>query len=568
MVVRAGTPLDTSTLEIAMSLRPAPPFQIPEQTARIARAAFRRPTLAMQIADSLGAIFADQQFADLFPAVGQPALSPARLALVTLLQYAEDLTDRAAADAVRSRIDWKYLLGLELEDAGFDHTALHDFRVRLIAGGAEAQLLETVLEACRSKGWIKARGRQRTDSTHVLGAIRALNRLELVVETMHAALNALATAAPEWLRAAARPEWVDRYSRRGDEFRLPQRPNEREAFIEQVGVDGYALLDAVCAPESPEWLRHVEAVEVLRRVWIEQYQLVDGRARWRGPDDQPPSSRLITSPYDVEARFATKRGASWRGYKVHLTETCDDETPHLITHVETAEAAASDLVALDTIHEGLERKGVLPATHLVDSGYIEAEQLGQSQTRYGVDLVGPPRPDTGWQARAGQGFEAARFAIDWDTQEARCPSGKTSSTWHEGKDGRGADVIRINFASSVCGVCPAREQCTTSKIKRRQLTIRPREQYEQLERARAREQTEEYKKQYNVRAGVEGTISQGVRAFGLRRARYVGAAKVGLQHVLTAAGMNLVRIADWLAEQGPAKPRRSSFARVMAAVAA
>lgn len=551
-----------------MSLRSAPPFQIPEQTVRIARAAFRRPSLAMQIVDSLGPIFADQQFADLFPAVGQPALSPARLALVTLLQYAEDLTDRAAADAVRSRIDWKYLLGLELEDAGFDHTVLHDFRLRLIAGQAEAQLLETLLEACRQKGWVKARGRQRTDSTHVVGAIRSLNRLELAVETMHAALNALATAAPEWLRATAQPEWIERYSRRGEEFRLPQKPTQREAFVEQVGADGYALLDAVCAAESPEWLRQIEALEVLRRVWIEQYQLVDGRARWRGPDDQPPSSRLITSPYDTDAHYATKRGTSWRGYKVHLTETCDDAAPHLITHVETDDAAASDLDALEPIHEGLERQGLLPSKHLVDTGYVEAEQMRESEHRYGIDLIGPPRPDTSRQARAGEGFEAARFVIDWERHAATCPSGKMSSTWHEGKDGRGVEVIRINFATSVCGLCPSREQCTTSKFKRRQLTIRPREQYEQLERARTREQSEDYRKEYNRRAGVEGTISQGVRAFGPRRARYIGAAKVELRHALTAAGMNLVRIADRLAEQGPATPRRSSFARVMAAVAA
>jgi transposase len=551
-----------------MSLRPASPFRIPKQTARVARAAFAQPTLAMRLGDSLGPIFKDEQFAALFPAVGKPALSPARLALVTLLQYAENLTDRAAADAVRSCIDWKYLLGLDLEDPGFDFTDLHGFRARLMAGGAEALLLETLLVACREQGWIKAGGRARTDSTHVVGALRALNRLEFAVETMRHALNALATAAPEWLRRHADPEWVERYSRRGEEFRLPQKPAEREAFVEQVGVDGYTLLDAVFAAESPAWVREVEAVETLRRVWIEQYQLKDERAQWRGPDDQPPSSRLITSPYDVEARYATKRGTSWKGYKVHLTETCDDDAPHLITHVETAEAAASDLDALEPIHEGLERKALLPDKHLVDSGYIEAEHLRQSEARYGVDLVGPPRPDTSRQARAGQGFEAARFVIDWDKHEATCPSGKTSSTWHEGQDGRGTDVIRINFASKVCGVCPNREQCTTSTLKRRQLTIRPREQYEHLERARKREQSEEYRKEYNQRAGVEGTISQGVRAFGLRRARYIGAAKVGLQHVLTAAGMNLVRIADWLAEQGPAKPRRSSFARVMAAAAA
>src|SRR5262249_16794900 len=156
--------------------------------------------------------------------------------------------------------------------------------------GAAAVLLETLLERCREQGWVKAGGRQRTDSTHIVGAIRTLNRLELVVETMHAALNALATVAPEWLRHHAKREWVRRYSRRGEEFRLPQKAVEREAFVEHVGEDGYALLDAVCAPESPEWLRQVEAVETLRRIWIEQYQLVEGRARWRGPDDQPPSS--------------------------------------------------------------------------------------------------------------------------------------------------------------------------------------------------------------------------------------------------------------------------------------
>ena len=307
---------------------------------------------------------------------------------------------------------------------------------------------------------------------------------------------------------------------------------------------------------------------MLRRVWIEQYQLVDGRARWRGPDDQPPSSRLITSPYDTDAHYATKRGTSWRGYKVHLTETCDEDTPHLITHVETDEAAASDLDALEPIHGGLERKDLLPSKHLVDTGYIEAEQMRESEQQYGIDLIGPPRPDTSRQARAGQGFEAARFVIDWEHHAATCPSGKMSATWHEGKDGRGVEVIRINFAASVCGLCPSREHCTTSKVKRRQLTIRPRQQYEQLERGRMREQSEDYRKEYNRRAGVEGTISQGVRAFGLRRARYIGAVKVGLQHALTAAGMNLVRIADWLAEQGPTKPRRSSFARLMAAAAA
>jgi transposase len=191
-----------------VSLPSASPIRIPEQTARVARAAFRRPTLAMRLADELGSLFADQDFAPLFASVGQPALSPARLALVTLLQFTEDLSDRAAADAVRSRIDWKYLLGLELEDQGFDFSVLSEFRHRLVSAGAEQMLFERILDLCRDRKWLTARGRQRTDSTHVLGAIRTLNRLELVVETLHLALNALATVAPAFVREVAHPEWM------------------------------------------------------------------------------------------------------------------------------------------------------------------------------------------------------------------------------------------------------------------------------------------------------------------------------------------------------------------------
>src|SRR5215510_9137947 len=134
----------------------------------------------MQVADRLGTIDQDAQFAALFPRRGQPAEAPARLALVTVLQFAEGFSDRQAADAVRGRIDWKYILGLELTDPGFDHTVLSEFRTRLLTGGAERLLLDTLLTRLRAQGLLKPRGRQRTDSTHILAAIRVLNRLERV----------------------------------------------------------------------------------------------------------------------------------------------------------------------------------------------------------------------------------------------------------------------------------------------------------------------------------------------------------------------------------------------------
>ena len=131
-----------------MSLKLSPIEPVPEETARIARAAFRKGNPLLGLRDELGAIFADADFADLFPKLGQPALPPWRLALVTILQFREDLPDRRAAEALRARIDWKYLLGLELTDPGFDHSALCEFRARLLEGSAEERLLHKLLDAC------------------------------------------------------------------------------------------------------------------------------------------------------------------------------------------------------------------------------------------------------------------------------------------------------------------------------------------------------------------------------------------------------------------------------------
>src|ERR671921_604534 len=244
-----------------MSLKPSPIQPVPEETARVARAAFRKGNPLLKLRDELGAIFADADFADLFPKLGQPALPPWRLALVTVLQFREGLPDRQAAEAVRARIDWKYLLGLELADPGLDASALCEFRAPLIEGGAEERLLEKLL----------VRGRQRTDATHVLAAIRVLNRLELVGETLRAALNELAAVAPDWLRGVALEAWYQRYARRIEDDRLPRTAAEREAYARMVGEDGFALLDRFEGPGTPEGLRSLPKVAVLRQVWARHF---------------------------------------------------------------------------------------------------------------------------------------------------------------------------------------------------------------------------------------------------------------------------------------------------------
>jgi transposase len=242
-----------------MSLKPHSLQSVPEETARVAHAAFPHGTPSLAFRDALGPVFQDEDFAALFPACGQPGLPPWRLALVTILQFREQLSDRQAAEAVRARIDWKYLLSLELSDSGFDFSVLSEFRDRLLAGGAEALLLDKLLERCRALGLLKARGQQGTDSTHVFAAIRVMNRLELVAETLRAALNDLATTAPAWLQSLVPAEWYERYGKRIEDTRLPREPAKREAYAQTIGVDGFALLDALDAAEvSPGFCQLVD----------------------------------------------------------------------------------------------------------------------------------------------------------------------------------------------------------------------------------------------------------------------------------------------------------------------
>jgi transposase len=236
-----------------MSLKPQAIAPVPAETARVARAAYPKGNVYMQMRDVLGSIYTDKDFADLFPKDGQPAEAPWRLALVTVMQFVENLSDQQAADAVRGRLDWKYLLGLELTDPGFDASVLSEFRARLLNHHAEVRLPETMLALFQQKGWLKARGRQRTDSTHVLAKIRALNWLLCVWETMRAALNSLAVAAPDWLRAHSSPEWVERYGPRSEDSRLPVGETERVTLAEEIGQQGRELLNAVGSPvASPD----------------------------------------------------------------------------------------------------------------------------------------------------------------------------------------------------------------------------------------------------------------------------------------------------------------------------
>ena len=329
-----------------MSLRPQ--FiddEIPEQTAEIARASFPKGNRYMKMRDEMGSIYDDELFADLYPQRGQPAAAPWQLALVTVMQFAENLTDRQAADAVRGRIDWKYALGLEITDAGFNFSVLSEFRDRLLAGGAEGRLLERMLKLFKEKGLLN-KDEQRTDATHILAAVRNLNRLEIVGETLRCALNVLAQVDREWLCEQIDAEWFARYSQPVTDFRLPKPKKEREVLALVFGRDGDQLLNEILLGSAPAYLRQLPAVEGLRQVWVQHYYHDGTALQWRTQNNFPPSGVMIASPYDTESRYSHKRGMEWRGYKVGFF-TYPPTNPNL--KIATQEAVQQ---AVEPTHQG------------------------------------------------------------------------------------------------------------------------------------------------------------------------------------------------------------------------
>jgi transposase len=560
-----------------MSMQPRPWPEVPSATARVARAAFREGALAIRARDQLGAWCQDVDFAGAYGVRGAPGMSPAQLAMVTVLQFTENLTDRQAADAVRGRLDWKYCLGLALDDEGFDFSVLGEFRSRLVAAALERVIFDLLLGRLKELGLVKPGGTQRTDSTHVLGRIAGLNRLELAGETVRAALEALAAAAPGWLAGVIGASWQQVCGQRIDGWRLPGSEAKRAELAARYGADGYLLLEAVRAGGAPPWLRELPAVEALRQIWVQRYYRdQDGRVRWReaglAGQGLPPGRTRIISPYGLDARYSEKRGKGWSGYKVHLSETCglpgpggSRGVPDLITNVVTTGAAVPDAVMTGPVHDMLAAAGLSPGQHAADAGYASADLLLDARAR-GITLLAPLAADASPQARSG-GYTAQMFTIDWDHQQATCPQGATSRKWAPTQQGN-REAYVVAFPAAACRACPARDKCTSSARSGRQLFLRPRKVHQAAAAARAEQASQQWKDRYAIRAGVEGTIRQATHVTGIRTARYLGLPKTSLEHAAAAAAINLIRLDAWWTSKPAGRTRTSHLQRLNLTTAA
>ncbi|MEC4018296.1 IS1182 family transposase [Streptomyces sp. H27-D2] len=513
-------------------------------TAQVARASNPRGTTAMWVRDRLDGLWRDEDFDAWYPRDGRPGLSPAQLATVSVLQFLLNLSDRQAAEAVRCRIDVKYALGLELDDPGFHHSVLSDFRDRLAQDGRADTLLDLVLARLKETGLVKARGRQRTDSTYVLAAVRELTRLELVLEAVRAALEEAARDYPDLLDGLVDEDWASRYGR---QVRLVSQPSHPAARLKQAGHDAAELLDCVRTH------RPGPAAEALRQIIVQNF-LVDARGQLRPraeKDGLPPVRQRIESPYDLEARYVRRGHRTWTGYLAHVTESCDEGSVNVITDVATTVPTA-DSTALPGIHARLKRRRLLPCEHLVDGGYVSVALLDSSTRDHRVELVGPVKPGNSWQRKRSTGFSREDFTIDFESRTVTCPTGKVSGNWYELPAMAPYTVVRFNPAH--CDPCPVRSSCTSGRAPRT-VNFLPRHLHELQTQNRADQHDPQWRRRYARRSGVEGTVNELVNGHQMRRCRYRGVAKAHVQHVFTAIAINIERLSEQEPPDSTYRPR-------------
>ena len=507
--------------------------KVPEDTARVGHAILKEGNVYRQIGDRFDELFsAEAVFASLYETQGRGAIPPLLMALVTVFQMLEKVPDRMAAEWVVSRMDWKYGLHLPLGYTGFHFTDLYAFRQRLLEHAEERLVFDQVLKKLKGAGLIKGGGKMRTASTHELGIVERLSQFELVAESLRVALQAVITAAPEWAERALPESFCELYLHRQSEYGLSD--TQVKAKLLQTGKDAFWFV-APLDQSAPEAVRHLPEVEVLRTVLDQQFPSGSG-----GPpaEKRPTGKSVIESPHEPEVRYGTKRGQGWLGYKLQATETCDADQPHLIMDLEPTGATNNDSPELPAIQARLKAQDTLPGEQYVDQGYMSGKLLVTSAEQ-GIALIGIPLEDR----QGPSGFRQTDFDIHEAERQATCPEEQTSTYWREHPTpDETATEIHIHFDGQRCQACRFFGLCTTSP-RGRSITLHP---YRvALSARRAEAQTQAFRDKLHLRAGIEATISELVRAYRARYARYRGWSKLRLQAYFTAIALNLKRLSRW-----------------------
>lgn len=523
-----------------MSLQPTWNVEIPECTACLGDELMDEDNVYRLLGDKVQDLLQSEDFADMYSHLGRGAIYPIILTLVTLFQYLENIPDRVAAERAKMRIDWKYALHVPLNWHGFHYSTLSYFRKRLLENSRERWVFDQVLIWVKTLGFLKKHGKQRSDSTHIVGCVARVSRLGLAWESLRAALGAIQLEACEWYAKAIPAVFHDTYHERQSDWRLSAA--EVKAEMQKAGSDGYWLLDLV-EKDAPPQVSQLTEVQTLRQVLEQQFECQEDKVQVRKPPIK--GKGIIQSPHDPEARYSKKRGTEWVGYKVQVTETAYSEEVNFVTDIDTVDANDDDSEAIDDIHARLEERDLKPEKHYVDKGYVSGDNIAHSAARE-IELFGPISGDTSTKP---EGFKQADFDLDFERQVATCPGGQTSVSWLERPQDDGSVGAHVLFRHK-CETCPHRARCAPG-TSGRSLEIHP--HCAEIRARRAEMQTQDFKEEMKHRPAIEGTLSEMVRKHGLRRARYRGKGKVRLQHLFTGAAVNLKRLTWALAARKQGK---------------
>lgn len=511
---------------------------IPKETARIGQLILTEDDPYRLVGDDVDKILSLADFAHLYSEDGRGAICPIVLSLVTMFQFMENLPDREAAKAAVVRLDWKYAMHVPVEWLGFHYSTLCNYRKRLLVNGEERLLFDKILGWVVQQGFLKKKSKQRSDSTHVLGKVAALSRLELLWETLRMSLGAVKGTAPTWYESTVPGAYDEAYRVRRHDWHLSAKEVEQET--KQAGRDGFWLLDHLQA-SSPERVQELPEVATLKRVLEQTFtrsKPSDGgggrKVRLRAWKKGQGKDRIV-SPHDKEARWSQKRGKSWIGYKLQVTETSEAEAGStFLTDVRITAATTHDSEVTTEIQDQLVANDVSPKEQVVDQGYMSGPNMARSLKR-GINLFGPlPGDNCGKPA----GYRQQDFDINWEKESVTCPKGDTSRVWKPRKKPANKPGIYVRFSRACCN-CEAWGSCTRSKQGR---TLFLNAHHELITARRAEQQATQFHERYKSRAAVEGTISMLVRKHGARNARYRGLKKVNLQAQLTAAAVNLKQL--------------------------
>ena len=468
------------------------------------------------------------EFAAMYSKTGRPSINPIILSLVTVFQFLEDIPDRVAAEYVKTRLDWKYALHIPLDDPGFHYSDLCNFRKRLAEHGKESLLFDQLLKQIESLGFLKKRKHQRTDSTHILAVVRELSRLENLSEGLRVSLRAIQNSDLAFYQMKIPVLYREHWSISQSDYQMTD--SQRAEALERAGQDIHWLLSFL-GTNRESFLRLPE-LEVLQTLFYQHFTLQDSQKACLKREADTGKDK-IQSPHEPEARYSEKRGKSWVGYKTHITETANEKGEvNFITDITTTNSCEQDNETLSGIQEKLETANLKPEQQFTDKGYVTGDNLSESGKK-NIQLMGEAS-----QLYNKGLFTADDFTVDYENKSATCPAGCTSISWKKRESGKHKDDIQIRFGNQ-CNQCPLKEKCTRSKRGRR---LRLNLHYPMLRERREESKTHSFRELMKRRPPVEGTISEMVRAHGLRRSRYRGMMKTHFHGLMIGTAVNLKRL--------------------------